>query len=158
MRFRFSPDSAAGRVRGTCRIRLNAVSFGTLDAMKTGMNLQTQRRLEQFLRLAELPVVRIDTRMEFAVASKRFYLELVGERAVFTLTRPIESVHRDASLRKLLRLTHPSGLQGVPLRAFTLSNRLALSCAPAPFGDGPHWLHCYRTMSRMLDASSVPLA
>jgi len=119
------------------------------------MNLQTQRRLEQFLRLAELPVQRIDTRMEFAFARTRFYLELVGERAVFTLARAIEPVHREESLKKLMRLAHPAALQGVPLRAFLLSKQQALSCAPAPLADGTHWLRCYRTMWRLLDACEV---
>jgi hypothetical protein len=79
----------------------------------------------------------------------------VGERAVFTLARGIEPVHREQTLKRLLRLAHPAALQGVPLRAFTFSNQQALSCAPAPLGDGTHWLRCYRAMWRMLDACEV---
>ena len=41
------------------------------------------------------------------------------------------------------------------MAAYTFSNQHALSCAPAPLADSTHWLRCYRTMWRILDACEV---
>jgi type III secretion system chaperone SycN len=115
------------------------------------MDLQTERRLEQFARLAELPVTRMEPRMEFALPPLRLYVEVIDGRVLLTLALRVESVDRAQVMKKLLRACNPSLLQGVPLRAYTVRDIQLLSCAPAPGSDGGSWLNCYRTMHRLLE-------
>jgi type III secretion system chaperone SycN len=115
------------------------------------MNLQTQRRLEQFARLAELPVTRMEPRMEFALPPFRLYLEVIRERVVLTLAVRVDAVDRTRVLKKLLASCHPAALCGVPLRAYAAREFQLLSCAPAPGSDAGEWLTCYKVMRRMLE-------
>src|ERR1700738_1876824 len=114
------------------------------------MNLQTERRLEQFTRLAELPVTHIEPRMEFMLPPLRLYVEVIAERerVLLTLALRVEAVHRAQVLKNLLLACNPYLLQGVPLRAYCARDIQLLSCAPAPSSDVNHWLNCYRTMRR----------
>ncbi|BBE08767.1 secretion system apparatus [Mycoavidus cysteinexigens] len=116
------------------------------------MDLQTQRRLEQFLRLSDLPSVRITPRMEFVVPPYRLYIEYLDERILLSLARQIEAPHRVVVLKSLLNRCQPARLQGVPLRAYVLRNHQVLSCSPAPESEVNHWIACYHTMRRLLDA------
>ena len=84
------------------------------------MDLQTERRLEQFARLAELPVTRMEPRMEFMLPPFRLYVEVVDERVLLTLALSVEAVHRAQVLKNLLRACNPYLLQGVPLRAYSV--------------------------------------
>jgi type III secretion system chaperone SycN len=115
------------------------------------MDLQTERRLEQFARLAELPVKRMEPRMEFTLPPLRLYVEAIDDRVLLTLALPIEAVHRAQVLKNLLRACNPYLLQGVPLRAYCVRDIQLLSCAPARHSDGSQWLDCYRTMCRLLE-------
>jgi type III secretion system chaperone SycN len=115
------------------------------------MDLQTERRLEQFARLAELPVTRMEPRMEFVLPPFRLYVEVVDERVLLTLALRIETVHRAHILKNLLRACNPYLLQGVPLRAYSVGDIQLISCAPAPRSEGGQWLDCYRTMRRLLE-------
>jgi type III secretion system chaperone SycN len=115
------------------------------------MDLQTERRLEQFTRLAELPVTRMEPRMEFMLPPFRLYVEVVDERVLLTLALRVEAVHRAQVLKNLLHACNPYLLQGVPLRAYSVRDIQLLSCSPAPRSDGGQWLNCYRTMRRLLE-------
>jgi type III secretion system chaperone SycN len=115
------------------------------------MDLQTERRFEQFARLAELPVKRMEPRMEFMLPPLRLYVEVVDERVLLTLALRVEAVHRARILKSLLHACNPYFLQGVLLRAYSVRDLQLLSCAPAPRSDGRQWLECYKTMRRLLE-------
>ncbi|NWD64129.1 type III secretion chaperone SycN [Pseudomonas sp. IPO3774] len=116
------------------------------------MDLQTERRLEKFLQLSAIPMVRIDPRMEFHMPPLHFYIEYMNSRVVFTMSRTVEHPHRASTFKTLLSLCHPARTQGIPLRAYMISERLFLSLSPAPEHDVRHWLACYQTMRRLLEA------
>ncbi len=122
------------------------------------MDLQTQRRLEKFARLAELPVIRIEPRMEFALPPLRLYIEVVHERVVMTLAAPVDAKERLSILKQLLSAWRPAALQGIPVRAFPVRNYLLLACSPPPDSDGGEWLICYEAMRKMLERHAGTLA
>jgi type III secretion system chaperone SycN len=115
------------------------------------MNLQMQRRLEQFARLAELPLIRIEPRMAFVLSPLRLYIEVVDERVVMTLAARVDHDQRSRILKRLLSAWRPSAFQGVPVRAFAARDYQLLACSPAPGSDSEDWLVCYKAMRRMLE-------
>ncbi|QLL13472.1 type III secretion chaperone SycN [Pseudomonas chlororaphis] len=116
------------------------------------MDLQTERRLEKFLQLSDLPTVRIDPRMEFHLPPLHFYIEYMDSRVVLTMSRAIDSPHRDDAFKMLLNRCHPVRTQGIPLRAYMIAERLFLSFSPAPEHEIKHWLTCQQTMQRLLES------
>lgn len=114
------------------------------------MDLQTQRSLEEFLRLADLAPCRVDTRMEFLLPPFRLYIEHLAGRVLLSLGRPVDACRRLNTLKTLLRRCQPASTKGVPLRAYLLNDQQMLSCAPAPGGDVNHWLDCLNVMRRLL--------
>lgn len=114
------------------------------------MDLQTQRSLEKFLRLAELSAGRVETRMEFSLPPFRLYIEYLQGRVLLTLARQIDACRRISTLKSLLRRCQPACNQGVPLRAYLLNGAQLLSCAPAPGNDANQWLDCLNVMRRLL--------
>jgi type III secretion system chaperone SycN len=114
------------------------------------MDLQTQRSLEEFLRLADLAPCRVDTRMEFSLPPFRLYIEHLQGRVLLSLARQIDACRRLSTLITLLRRCQPAYNQGVPLRAYLLNDQQLLSCAPAPGSDVNHWLDCLNVMRRLL--------
>ncbi len=116
------------------------------------MDLQTERRLEQFLRLSDLHCTRIDTRLEFIQSAMRFFIEYIEGRILLSFVQPVETSRRMDMLKALLLRCQPARTQGVVLRACVTRDHLMLSCAPAPDSDVSHWLLCQRTMRRLLDA------
>ncbi|CAI8756485.1 hypothetical protein [Pseudomonas zeae] len=114
------------------------------------MDLQTQRSLEEFLRLADLSPCRVDTRMEFSLPPFRLYIEHLQGRVLLSLARQIDPCRRLITLKALLRRCQPGCTQGVPLRAYLLNDQQLLSCAPAQGSDINHWLDCLNVMRRLL--------
>ncbi|HTI18312.1 MAG TPA: secretion protein [Trinickia sp.] len=115
------------------------------------MDLQTQRRLEHFAQLADLPVIRIEPCMEFVLPPFRLYIEVIDERVMMTVAVRVATVDRSRVLKALLARCHPALLQGIPLRAYAARDFQFLSCSPAANSDAGHWLTCYRVMCRLLD-------
>lgn len=115
------------------------------------MDLQTERRLEQFLRLSDLPLTRIAPRMEFSVPPLRLYIEYTEGRILLSVSRPIAPAHRIEVLKRLLAACHPARTAGVPLRAYTLREHQVLSCAPAPGSETGDWIACHQAMRRLLE-------
>ena len=115
------------------------------------MDLQTERLIEQYLKLANLTVIRIEPRMEFVLPPLHHYIEYVNNRILLSLSSPIDPPRRDEVLPALLRRCVPARTSGVPLRAYVVKNRLVLSCSPAPNTDVRHWLSCGQVMRRLLD-------
>ncbi|MHC8403431.1 hypothetical protein ACYZTX_29390 [Pseudomonas sp. MDT1-17] len=114
------------------------------------MDLQTQRSLEEFLRLADLSPCRVDARMEFSQPPLRLYIEYLQGRILLSLARQIDPCQRISSLKTLLRRCQPACSRGVPLRAYLLNDYQLLSCAPAPGSDVNQWLDCLNVMRRLL--------
>lgn len=114
------------------------------------MDLQTQRRLEEFLRLADLAVCRVETRMEFSRPPHRLYIEHLQGRVLLSLSRPLDTCQHLHTLTTLLRRCHPAISRGVPLRAYVLNQQQVLSCAPSPDSDASQWLDCLNVMRRLL--------
>lgn len=114
------------------------------------MDLQMQRSLEEFLRLAELSPCCVDTRMEFSLPPFRLYIEHLQGRVLLSLARQIDACRRTSTLKILLRRCQPACSQGVPLRAYQLNGYQLLSCAPAPGSDVNQWLDCLNLMRRLL--------
>lgn len=117
------------------------------------MNLQTQRQLEQFARLVDLPLLRIEPRMEFALPPLRLYLEVIEDRLWLTLARRVGAENTSGTLEKMLAACHPGLLQGIPVRAYTVRDMQLLTCAPPPDSDSRLWMRCYKVMRRLLDAN-----
>ncbi|MGC0154954.1 type III secretion chaperone SycN [Chromobacterium vaccinii] len=118
------------------------------------MELQTARRLEQFLQLSELPTPRVEPRMEFSMPPFRLYIEYLDGRVLLSLGRRVEHVHQGEALKQLLVACQPARTQGTPLRAYILREQLVLSCAPASGSETNHWLACVQTMRRLLEATA----
>lgn len=117
------------------------------------MDLQTERRLEQFFRLLDLPIIRIDSRMEIVDPPFRLYIEYFSERILMSVALPIAGFWPDKPLQKLLELCQPERSQGLPLRAYMLSDRLVLSCSPIPENTAEQWTQLYRLLQRLLQVS-----
>ncbi|WDD90582.1 secretion protein (plasmid) [Burkholderia sp. FERM BP-3421] len=116
------------------------------------MDLQTERKLEQFLRLLELPCSRIASRLEFAQPPLRVFIEAVGARLVLSVARPIDAARRDDALRRLVARCDPARHGGLILRACALRRDLMLSCTLDAAHDVGAWLDAHRTLRRLLDA------
>ena len=118
------------------------------------MDLQNERRLEQFFRLLELPVTKIESRMEFVLRPFRLYVEYVQGRLLLSLGLPVEASRGTEALKKLLGLCLPARTQGVPLRGYVVKDNLVLSCAPPAGSDVAQWRTCYQAMRRLLEMST----
>lgn len=121
------------------------------------MDLQTERRLEQFLRLSDLHCTRIEARLEFIQSPMRFFIEYLEGRILLSFVRPVEASRRMDTLKALLLRCQPARTQGVVLRACVTRDHLMLSCALAPDSDVNHWMLCQRTMRRLLDTHAGDL-
>lgn len=115
------------------------------------MELQTERRLEQFLQLADLPASQIASRMEFSMPPFRLYVECLDDHILFTLGREVEPSYQSRALRRLLSACHPARTQGTPIRVWQLRGQQMLSCSPSKESDVSHWLSCLQTLRRLLD-------
>ncbi len=119
------------------------------------MDLQTERRLEHFFRLLELPIVRIEPRMEIVDPPFRFYVEYVPERLLLSVALPMAGLWpTDNPLQKLLELCQPERAQGIPLRGYMVADRLIVSCSPAPESPVEKWVALYRLQQRLLWVSA----
>ena len=115
------------------------------------MDLQSERRLEQFLRILDFPHARLDERMEFVHAQMRLFVEFVEERLVLSLACAIEAARRNEALTRLLARCDPMRMHGLVVRAFSAGGQLVLSCALPRDAGVDDWLACHRTMRRLLD-------
>lgn len=115
------------------------------------MDLQMERRMEQFLTLSDLPVTRIERCMEFIVPPFRLYIECLDGRVLLSLGRPVVAACRIEVLKRLLGHCLPARLPGVPLRACLLEDQPFLCCAPAPGSETGLWIACHQEMRRLLD-------
>ncbi|MDM5065520.1 hypothetical protein OB934_22455 [Aeromonas salmonicida] len=117
------------------------------------MELQTERRLEQFLQLVGLPGSQIAERMEFSLPPFHLYIECVDAGILLSVGREVEPAWQSAVLEKLLTAGIPAATQGVPLRPWLLRGRQMLSCTLSASGEIPHWIHCLHRMQRLLDSA-----
>lgn len=115
------------------------------------MDLQTERRLEQFFHLSNLSCALITARIEFSIIPFLAYIEYIDEHVPFPMSVKIVSVHSTEILLTLLSQCHPARLQGVPIRAYILNELQFPTCSPAPDGDVKHWLICWKTILPMLE-------
>lgn len=118
------------------------------------MELQIQRQIEQFLRLVELPMLRVESQMEFHLPPFQFYIECLDEHILLTLGREVELPYQKDVLKKLLTASHPARTQGTPLRVWQLSGWQMLSCAPVKESEITHWLICFQVMRRLLEITA----
>lgn len=118
------------------------------------MELQTARRLEHLLQLLNMPAPQLETQMEFSMPPFRLYLECLEKRLVLSLGYPVDVVHQEETLNRLLAACHPARTQGTPLRAYSLRGQQMLSCSPAIDSDATHWFTCLQVMRRLLEAHS----
>jgi type III secretion system chaperone SycN len=119
---------------------------------RSRMDLQMERKLEQFLQLLELPCSRIGPRLEFVQPPMRVFIEAVGARLVLSLARPVDPARRDDALRSLVARCDPVRHGGLILRACALRRDLMLSCTLDAALDVAAWLQAHRTLRRLLDA------
>ena len=117
------------------------------------MDLQTERRLEQFFHLLDLPVVRVEPRMEFIDPPFRLYVEWLSERLCLSVALPVVGPTSDDPLSRLLGACQPERSQGIPLRGYALGNGLVVSCCPPPHGEAQQWLNVYRLQQHLLQSS-----
>ncbi|MEG3130515.1 type III secretion chaperone SycN [Pantoea cypripedii] len=115
------------------------------------MELQTERRLEQFLQLAELPTSQISSRMEFVMQPFRLYIECLDRHILLTLGQEVEPSYQTQILRKSLKACHPARTQGSPVRAWQLRGQQMLSCSPLKESGVNHWLACLNSLRRLLE-------
>lgn len=114
------------------------------------MDLQTQRRLEDFLKLLDIPYSRLAERMEFIDPPFRFYLEVLNQRILITLTLPLEAPATENALPVLLAQCQPERFQAVPLRCFVTKVGLTASFSPHPESPSQSWFALYRTLKQVL--------
>lgn len=119
------------------------------------MDLQMERKLEQFLRLLELPCSRIGPRLEFTQPPLRVFIEFVGTGLVLSLAQPVDAARRDNALRRLVARCDPVRHGGLILRACALSRDLMLSCTLGAEHDVSTWIEAHRTLRRLIDAHAV---
>ncbi|WNN43866.1 MULTISPECIES: type III secretion chaperone SycN [Winslowiella] len=118
------------------------------------MELQTERRLEKFLQLADLTAQCIEERMEFSMPPYQLYIESLDEHILLTLGREVEPAYQIEVMKKLLTACHPSRTQGTPVRVWQLHGQQMLSCAPTKESDTTHWLMCMHTLRRLLETTA----
>jgi type III secretion system chaperone SycN len=116
------------------------------------MDLQTERRLEQFVRILGLPCIRISERMEFAYAQMHLLIEVVERRLVLSFVWIVDTAFRDDALKRLLSRSNPQRTHGVVLRAFASGSHLVLSCAFPNHTVVSDWLAIHGTMRRIAEA------
>lgn len=114
------------------------------------MDLQTQRSIEEFLRLSELDSCRVETRMEFFLPPFQLYLEYTQGRVLLSLAQEVEDCRRLSTFKALLVRCQPASTQGIPLRAYLLRNRQVISCALMPGSDVGQWVMCLNVMRGLL--------
>lgn len=115
------------------------------------MDLQTQRSLEEFLRLSDLYPCRVEARMEFSLPPFRLYIEYTQGRVLLSLARQVEACRRLSSFKALLGRCHPASTQGVALRAYVVGEQQMLSGALVPGSSVNQWIECLHTMRRLLE-------
>lgn len=118
------------------------------------MDLQAERRLEQFVSLLRLPCSRVAERMEFVQGSIRLFVECAEQRIILSLARSVDAAHRVESLAHLLSRCDPVRTGGIVLRACVTRDYLILSGTLMLSADINDWLGCYRVMHRLLDTHS----
>jgi type III secretion system chaperone SycN len=123
----------------------------SINYQRDRMGLQTERRLEQFLQLADLPSTQVSSRMEFSMPPFQLYVECLEEHILLTLSREIEDAYQGTAFVKSLSACHPARTQGTPIRTWQLKGKQMLSCSPGKYSDVSHWLACLQTMRRMLE-------
>ena len=114
------------------------------------MDLQTQRSLEEFLRLLDLYPCRVETRMELCLPPFRLYIEYTQGRVLLSLASKVDAYHRLNTLKALLGRCQPASTQGIPLRACILKEYQMLSCGLVPGSDVNQWVNCLLVMRRLL--------
>lgn len=115
------------------------------------MDLQTQRSLEEFLRLSELCPYRIEPRMEFSLPPFRLFIEYTQGRVLLSLARQVEACRRMSTFKTLLGRCHPASTQGVALRAYVVGEQQMLRSALVPGSDVSQWIECLCSMRRLLE-------
>ncbi|AZD09546.1 hypothetical protein C4K26_4152 [Pseudomonas chlororaphis] len=115
------------------------------------MDLQTQRSLEEFLRLSDLGPGRVEARMEFSLPPFRLYIEYTQDRVLLSLARQVEACRRFSTLKALLGHCHPAATQGVALRAYIVGDQQMLSGALVPDSNVTQWIECLKCMRRLLE-------
>lgn len=118
------------------------------------MDLQMERRMEQFLELSGLSAARTEPCMEFIMPPCRLYIECLDGRILLSLGRPVAAACRVEVLKRLLGQCLSTRLPGVPLRACLLQDQSFLSCSPARDSGPGHWMACHQEMRRLLDAAA----
>ncbi|MCC7005728.1 MAG: hypothetical protein IT497_03655 [Ottowia sp.] len=114
------------------------------------MDLQTERRLEQFFYLARLPIIRMESRMEVVDPPFRLYVESQQDRVVFAVVLPIDKAQSFAALSALLERCIPERTQGIPMRCFLSQPGLTISCSPDPEFSPEAWFSLYSELKKML--------
>lgn len=118
------------------------------------MDLQMERRLEQFLELSCVSVTRIEPCMEFSLPSSRLYIECLGTRVLLSVSRSVEPMRGVGTVKRLLEQCLSPRMLGVPLRTCVIQGQQFLSCAPVPGSGADNWVFCHQEMVRLLDAAT----
>lgn len=116
------------------------------------IDLQTERHLEHFLRMLALSYTSIEAKMELRAFPFTMYLEVREKRLLMSVVLPVSGAA--GYLPILLGRCQPERTKGLPLRAFALTDRLALSCTLPAGSSAERWLSVYHTQCRLLEQST----
>ncbi|MGC7406721.1 hypothetical protein ACPWR0_22285 [Pandoraea pneumonica] len=117
------------------------------------IDLQTQRKLEQFFELLALPARAIEPRMRIVLAPCYLMIEAGATGVTFVLTLIDRAVRAERWLPLLLQTCAPEWSRGIPVKACVAKGRPMLIATPpaASRMQASDWLHCLARMRQLLE-------
>lgn len=117
------------------------------------MDLQTQRRLEDFLHLLEIHSYTLAAYMEFMDPPFRLCIEVCANHCTLTLTLPLDPLSKENALLTLLPSCQPEYFQGTPVRCFTLPAGVAMSFNISSETPTQSWYALYLSVKKILSTA-----
>ncbi|NLS55326.1 type III secretion system protein SsaM [Hafnia alvei] len=120
------------------------------------LDLVTERNIQLFIQLADMPTCRVTTDMCWSREKYETYLNFRDGRIHLSQCLLQGSFDNGLLLLALYRW-QPCGFVGIPQRFFQLRRGLVISCAPAADSTAELWLRLHRRQQAFLESLCNPL-
>jgi type III secretion system chaperone SycN len=108
------------------------------------MDLQTNRNIEQFMRLLGLRHVQVAPRIELAEGHFSLLIDATQALPQLSAAQTVAPEQAPRALASLLARCDPRNTFGLPMRAFVLDSQIVLSCTLSPATQAATWLRIHR--------------
>ncbi|AJJ62661.1 type III secretion system protein SsaM [Yersinia aldovae] len=119
------------------------------------LSLVTERNIQLFMQLAQMPSCRVSTDMYWQTATYETYLNYRRGRMHISQCLPLDSYDSNLLLLALHRW-QPARFAGIPQRFFQLRRGLVMSCSPAADSAAELWLLLHRRQQAFLESLCKP--